>query len=154
MRTFYQMAVWAPPALAVLVALLVHGLGLRPGIPVLLKATQLILAGLQYGGISYAALAIWATIWMRNRSEPEIRRLALRAPLLICAVYIPFALALGAFADNPLITGGGLAALGCAFILTVGYVYVGIVLAVRIWLMGADPDEGSAHVRSVGQVGG
>lgn len=130
-QTFYLLALWLPLAIAASVAFLVHGLAIHPASPILAKGAQVVLAGLQYAGIPYMLVAAWATWWIRRHSEREIRRVALRAPLLVLCAYVPFAFLLGTLSGRPLVIGGGLALLGSAFILAIGYAWVGIVLATR-----------------------
>jgi hypothetical protein len=134
-RGYYEMAVWLPLAVAGVVALLVHGLDLRPGEPMVVKAVQVVLSGLLYAGAPYGLMAVWATRWIRRHSESEIRRLAWRAPLLILAAYLPFAFGLGVLSGR-VIVGAGLAAIGATFILSIGYAYLGVILAIRRWVGG------------------
>jgi hypothetical protein len=88
---YYLTVLWLRVALAAFVVGLIHGLAVRPGEPALVKAVQVILAGVEYAGAPYLILAVWASWWMRHQREPEIRRLAIRAPLLLLAVFVPFA---------------------------------------------------------------
>lgn len=84
---------------------------------------------LLYGGLPYAALALWGTWWVGGRPEDEIKRLMLRAPLLVVAVFV-LALTIGLVVGNagPYI---GVALLGAAVILSLGYSYVGLALWLR-----------------------
>ena len=87
-RTFYQLAVWLPIIVPAIVALITHGAGIRPTGMARLPA-QVMLSSL-VGGIPYVLLALWATFWIAhpNRSEQQIRRLMIVAPLLMSVAWI------------------------------------------------------------------
>ena len=129
-RTFYRLSLWIPIALPGAVAFVVHGLGVPAAELPFGKLVQLMLVSLVYGGIPYALLALWASWWVGRRSEGEIRRRAMVAPLLMIAVWIPFAML-------PSILAGkvemffGLVALGSVCAIVLGYGYVALVLALR-----------------------
>jgi hypothetical protein len=132
--TFYRAAVWIPLVVPGLVALAVHGLGLRPGWP-FDKIVQILLASLVWGGIPYAALAVWGVFWIGGRPEAEIRRGALRTPLWMIVAFVPLPALVAVRSANP-----GMAAavfvLGAFTILALGYVYVMLVLGVRTVVSG------------------
>jgi hypothetical protein len=91
----------------------------------------MIASSLIWGGLPYAALALWATWWVGGRAESEIRRLMFRAPLLMVAVFAPLTLVPGLVVDAP----GPMAAvalLGSVVILLLGYAYVGLTVVVRL----------------------
>src|SRR5215467_11897901 len=87
----YRLGIWLPLLVPASIAVLRGA-----GVPVdWLPFSGLLLASLLYGGVPYAALALWATWWVGRRPEGEIRRLMLRAPLLMVAVFVPMALTAG-----------------------------------------------------------
>jgi hypothetical protein len=128
-RTFYRSLVWLPIVLPLIVVAVMRITGPVPG--PLRGPFGVLASSLVYGGLPYIALAIWATLWLDRRSDREIRRLALRAPLLMLAAYTPFAFLLGALSGRMLVVGGSLWALGALWILVLGYIYVAVVLAIR-----------------------
>ncbi len=131
--TIYRLGIWLPLALPALTAGIVHGLGLRPGYGPLSKIVQILLISLVYGGAPYAVLAVWGTWWVGGRSEPEIKRLMMRAPLLMVAVFVPTAVAagIGVGQSVPFIA---LAVLGAVIIIPLGYAYVALVVLLREYL--------------------
>lgn len=152
-RTFYRLSLWLPIAVPGAVAFVVNGLGIPATEPPLTKIVQLMIVSLVYGGIPYAVLALWGTWWVGGRSESEIRRRALAAPLLMIAVWIPFAML-------PSILSGkfemflGLVALGSVGAIVLGYAYVGLVFALRAgfgrvgWIAESVPSSFAARVRA------
>ena len=128
--TFYRGAIWLPIALPVAVALLLHGLGITIGTGALRKIAQVLLMSLLYGGIPYAAIALWATWWIGGRSEPQIKRLVVRAPLLMAAVFAPLALVAGVAVGAPE-PFAAVAVLGAIFSIVLGYAYVALVFLLR-----------------------
>ena len=83
---FYRFSVWLPVVLPMTVAAAISVWG-WPKLSGVDQAAGVLVLSLVYGGIPYAALAVWATWWIGRRSEREIRRLALAAPLLMCAAF-------------------------------------------------------------------
>lgn len=124
------MSVWLPLLVPGLVAVAVHGGGLGPGSGPLQKLVQLMLVSLIYGGMPYAALAIWATIRVDRRPEREIRRRALLAPLLMVAVWL-LATTVFAILSREARMSLALAGLGAVVIIPLGYAYVAIVMLLR-----------------------
>jgi hypothetical protein len=125
--TVYRLCIWLPilvPATAMAIAK-AFGRPLAAGV-----LTEVLAYSLLYGGLPYAALAIWATWWIGGRSEPEIRRVMFRAPLLMAAVFVTLALAVGVAVGRlgPFIA---VAIYGLATILPLGYAYVGIAVLLR-----------------------
>jgi hypothetical protein len=123
----YRMCIWLPivvPAVAIAIATF---LGLRLADGVLL---EILMYSLMYGGLPYAALAIWATWWIGGRPEREIRRLMFRAPILMAALFVPLALVVG-FALGALGPFAAVAILGIVIILPLGYAYVGVAVLLR-----------------------
>src|SRR6185436_6351213 len=84
-QTFYRLTVWLPIAVPALVAYGIHGLGFTVEGESLQRLVFILLASLLYGSVPYSLLALWATWWIGGRPEPEIRRMAFRAPLLMIA---------------------------------------------------------------------
>ena len=126
-HAFYRVCIWLPilvPA-AVVVAALAFDLRLSASI-----VGEVLLYSLVYGGIPYAMLAAWATWWIGGRPESEIRRLMFRAPLLMVALFVPVAVLVGVAvgAPQPFL---GVAGLGAAVILPLGYGYVGLAVLLR-----------------------
>ena len=129
-HTFYRISVWLPLLVPGVVAVAVHGWGLMPGSGPLQTLVQLLLMSLIYGGIPYAALAIWGTIWVDRRPEREIRRRALLAPLLMVAVWL-LATTVFAILSREGRMSLALAGLGAVVIIPLGYAYVAKVMLLR-----------------------
>ena len=129
-RTFYRLSLWIPIVLPLAVMLAVHGLDVRPTGAATAKFFQIMLISIVYGGIPYGLLAIWATWWIGPRSEPEIRRRALVAPLWLVGVWSLFAM-VQSILSGKLEMFVGLVGLGTVFSLILGYGYVALVLALR-----------------------
>ena len=123
----YRTCIWLPilvPAALILVAN-AFSLRLSDGV-----AWEVLAYSLLYGGVPYAALAMWATWWVGGRAEAEIRRLMFRAPLLMVAVFVPIAVVTGIVvgAPGPWVA---VAVLGSIIILPLGYGYVGLTVLLR-----------------------
>jgi hypothetical protein len=122
--TLYRLCIWLP----VLVPAAVIGMGwtfgwhLADGI-----VLEVLVYSLVYGGLPYAALALWATWWIGGRSEREIRRLMFCAPLLMAVLFALLAMVLGTATGvvGPLAT---VAAVGGLVALALGYAYVGVTV--------------------------
>jgi hypothetical protein len=96
-----------------------------------------------FGGIPYAVLAVWATWWLGGKNERQILRLALRMPLLMIAIYAPWAMVYEGLI-NTIMDGASFAMWGAAYALLIGYAYVGLGIAIHAGLRGfscitADP---------------
>jgi len=111
---------------AVLIAV-VNAFGLPPAAGVV---GEVLAYSLLYGGIPYAALAMWATWWIGGRPESEIRRLMFRAPLLMVALFVSLALGAGLMVGQ-LVPFTAVAVLGTVVILILGYAYVGLAVLLR-----------------------
>jgi len=131
-HTIYRIGIWLPLAVPTLVAVLVHGLGVAVDAGPLRKTVQILLMSLLYGGVPYAPLALWATWWVGGRSEPEIRRLMMRAPLLMVAVFVAVAVLAGVAVGQP-VPFLAVAVLGAIITIPVGYTYVGLVVLLRTY---------------------
>jgi hypothetical protein len=131
-RTFYRLSLWLPIVLPLAVAVAVNGLRLGVYVrePPFAKIVQLMLISLVYGGIPYTILALWGTWWIDHRREPEIRRRALLAPLLMIAAWIPFAMIPSVMARE-IRMFFGLVAFGAVYAIVLGYAYVAVVFALR-----------------------
>lgn len=127
---FYRLAVWVPILVPAIVAWVVHGLGIHIGSGVVQKVGQLLLASLLYGGVPYALLALWAMWWIGGRTEDDIRRMAMRAPLLMIAFFVPVALIAGVVVGAPT-PFAAVAVAGAIVIIPLGYGYVAVVLTMR-----------------------
>jgi hypothetical protein len=130
-QTFYRLSVWLPLAIPSVVALLGHGLG----VPIDVPGVGMLLASLIVGGIPYAAIAIWGSIWIDSRPEADIRRRALQTPLWMIASFAAFCVVL-AIRGAPLVAVVGAFVLGAIAILGLGYLYVVIVFALRDTVFG------------------
>ena len=141
---FYRIVVWLPLVPPALVALATHGFGLRPSGVVRIPA-QLMLAALLMGGVPYGVLALGAMFWMEQRSEREIQRAAILAPLLTSAAWLAFwalvffgnvatsqrqTFSAAWFADGAMFFLATAAA-GVAAVLALGYGYVGLTFWIR-----------------------
>ena len=118
----YRLSIWLPllvPAVVIVVAR-VFKLRLAEGL-----LWEMLAYSLLYGGLPYAFLAIWATWWVGRHSEAQIRRLMIRAPLLMGSIFVPLALILGFVVGAPG-SFAAVAVLGLLTILVLGYAYVGI----------------------------
>jgi hypothetical protein len=125
--TVYRFSIWLPilvPATVIAVAR-AFDRPLAQGV-----LWEVLAYSLLYGGLPYAALAIWATWWIGGRPESEIRRLMFRAPLLMAAVFVPLALGVGVAVGQlgPFIA---VAIYGLLIILPLGYAYVGAAVLLR-----------------------
>lgn len=138
--SIYRLGIWLPLIVPTAVALLVHKARV-PVPPVMQEVVVIQLSSLLYGGVPYAALALWATWWVGRHSEPEIRRLMFRAPLLMVGVFVAFALVTGFVVGAPR-QFAAVAALGAVVIIPLGYAYVAVVMLLRRML---GPREGIAN---------
>jgi hypothetical protein len=125
--SIYRLSIWLPilvPAIVILVAKML-GLPLAQGL-----LWEMLAYSLLYGGLPYAVLAMWATWWVGRHSEVEIRRLMVRAPLLMGSIFVSLTLIIGFAVDAP---GpfAAVAVLGLLSILVLGYGYVGLAVLLR-----------------------
>ncbi len=134
-QSFYRLSVWLPIALPAVVALVVHGIGfVRTGTG-LDEVIQILLMSLVYGGLPYAPIALWATVWISNRPEGEIRRRALYAPLWMIVTVLAFSIVLAMRGAPPgvAVTFFVVAAIAS---LALGYLYVAMVFGLREMFFG------------------
>lgn len=123
----YRLSIWLPLLVPAVVIVVARAFKLRLAEGLL---WEMLAYSLLYGGLPYAILAFWATWWVARHSEAEIRRLMVRAPLLMGSIFVPLALILGFVVGAP---GpfAAVAALGLLNILVLGYAYVGIAALLR-----------------------
>ena len=129
-QTFYRLCMWIPLALPALVALVVHGLALPHSGTAVDKVIQILLMSLVYGGLPYAVIAMWGTLWIGKRPEAELRRRALRAPLLMSAAFVIFPILI-VLRGAPMDMAIAVYVLGAVCSLVLGYLYVALVLGLR-----------------------
>ena len=128
---FYRFAIWLPILISGVTMLGAALVGSPTFAPLGFVVTALILSGL-YGAIPYSLLALWASRWMRGRSESEIRRLALRMPPLMLVAFLPFAFLIGASDGDTVLGGLFMMLIAAPYILFLGYAYVGLVFWLRV----------------------
>ena len=124
-QTFYRLSLWLPLVVPGLFVLAVNGAGLPPIFPFAILVYSLIL-----GGLPYAAVAIWGTLWIGSRPEGDIRRQALVTPLWTILAYVPIPVLIGVRSGD---TGMAVAnfVLGAVMIVVLGYCYVLLVFGLR-----------------------
>lgn len=128
-QRFYQSTLWLPPAVPATVLagwLILGGATSR----ILQNAATVLIGSLIIGGIPYTVLAIWLSRRMRGRSEAEIRRLLLRAPVFMIVAFSPIA-SLAALISGQLVEVAVVAVGVTIAIFIVGYAYVGLVFLLR-----------------------
>jgi hypothetical protein len=130
---FYRLSVWLPLVVPAVVIVVVNLTRWRP-VGTLGVILQLIAYSGIVGGIPYLALAIWAMFWIGRRSEREIRRRAILAPLLMILTFTAWPALLALHAEP--MSAFGVFTLGAAVILALGYAYVLIVFMLRALLFG------------------
>jgi hypothetical protein len=124
---FYRLCIWLPilvPASVIVYARL-NEVNLADGI-----VLEVLAYSFWYGGLPYALLATWATVWVGGRSEAEVRRLMFRAPFLFAGVFAVLVLVVGVIVGASR-QFAALAIFGCLIILPLGYAYVGAVVMLR-----------------------
>jgi hypothetical protein len=126
----YRTCIWLPILVPTLLIVVVNTFGLRLADGLI---GEMVAYSLVWGGLPYAVLAVWATWWVGGRPESQIKRLLFRAPLLMMAVFVPFALLLGLLA-GALAQFVAVAVLGATVIMLLGYGYVGVAVLLRLTL--------------------
>lgn len=144
-HAYYRSAVWLPLLVPAATAFVMSITGARPGGGASATLVQMIVYSGLYGGVPYALLAAYATWWIGDRPEREIRRKALAAPLWMVLLWLPVSLLVG-FLYGRVETFAGLFWLGTAVILPLGYTYVCIVLLLRPLIC---RQRSGAHIQSV-----
>ncbi len=127
---FYRIAVWLPIVISGPTMLGAALVGLPIFDPLNVIVMALIMAGV-YGGIPYALLALWASRWMRGKTELEIRRLARLMPIWMLLAFLPVAFLMGASDGDTLFGGLFWILVATPYILVLGYGYVGLVFFLR-----------------------
>ena len=126
---FYRLMLLLPILIPAVVMSGAAVVGLPTFEPLNSLVVALIASGLA-GALPYSLFALWASWRIKEMSERDIRRLALRAPLLMVLVFIPAAFLMGALEGDTL--GGAfilIYAIPC--ILVLGYGYVALVFWIR-----------------------
>lgn len=134
-QTQYRLLVWMPLGMLLLVAGLVHGIGLRPTNDLARTGVQVSLLALLYGGVPYAAIAAWATWWIGGRSERDIQRMMLVSPLLFAGFFTAVSMLVGLAVGEPRMFLS-VALLGAALGVMLGYLFVLVAWVVRRALRG------------------
>ena len=134
--SIYRLSIWLPLLVPAVVIVVARAFKLRLAEGLL---WEMLAYSLLYGGLPYAILAIWATWWVGRHSEAAIRRLMVRAPLLMGSIFVPLALIVG-FAVGAPGPFAAVAVLGLLNILVLGYAYVGIAALLR---RGLGPRQGT-----------
>ena len=132
---FYRASLWLPVALPVVVILamdiLLKGLGVEKVRGPLSGVLQILAYSLIYGGLPYICLAFWATWWIGDREERQVRRLMLVAPLLMVVSFCCWCLLVGLAVDRFRVWLA-VAALGSVISILLGYAYVLLTLLLRL----------------------
>ncbi|HVL70149.1 MAG TPA: hypothetical protein VM364_23010 [Vicinamibacterales bacterium] len=131
--TLYRICIWLPIVVPVTVILVYTAVDVDLGSGVV---GEILAYSLLYGGIPYLPLALWATWWVGGRPEPEIRRMMLRAPLVMIVFFAAPVIVIGFALGAPRFFAT-MAAAGSLAILVLGYFYVGLTLLIRRALAGA-----------------
>jgi hypothetical protein len=122
---FYRAYVWAPLVFSG-IATLALWLGWQPESTFFGVLTGTLFFSGIYGGIPYAFVATWATLWLRGKSLDQIHWLAMRMPLLFILVFVVCAVLFGRIAEASWESGAALALIGTVYIIPIGYMYVGL----------------------------
>lgn len=119
---FFQIAIWTPAALLVSLPLLEFMLRGPQGLDDILLTY-----GLSFGIIAYPAFAIWATRYIKKKSETTIARLIWWAPIIFIPFYgVPWVIYGLAHVVMGDISGIAMALLWVAlspYIVVVGYIF-------------------------------
>jgi hypothetical protein len=83
------------------------------------------------GALPYSFFALWASWRIRGKSERDIRRLALQAPVLMTLVFIPVAFVMGASEGDTIGEALFILIYAVPCILILGYGYVALVFLMR-----------------------
>jgi hypothetical protein len=140
-HTYYRCAVWLPLLVPAATAIVIRVTGLPPT-SVAATVVQMIVASGIYGGVPYALLAAYATWWIGGRSERELKRRGMAAPLWLVLLWLPFSALVGALSGQ-IETFAGFFLLGAAVILSLGYAYVGLVFILRTLIVAPRSQFGS-----------
>jgi hypothetical protein len=127
---FYRLALLLPLLIPAAVMTGASFVGLPTFEPLKSLVAALIVSGLA-GAVPYSLLALWASWWIKEKSEREIRRLALRAPVLMLLAFLPVAFLIGASDGDTLGEGLFILLYAVPCILVLGYAYVALVFWLR-----------------------
>lgn len=148
----YRFSIWLPllvPAVVIVtMTILVNGLGLPKPSGFVDVALESIAGSGLFGGLPYLALALWARRWMRGRSEREIQRLMLAAPVLMIGAFTGFCLVMGLFADRFSVWLRIAWEFG-PLILILGYAYVALTVLLRATLVKRHGGIAPAHPQAL-----
>jgi hypothetical protein len=129
-HSVYRIAIWMP----IVIPAVLLGLAKAVRLPIAdIDVLEILVYSGIYGGVPYLPLALWATWWVGDRPEVEIRRMMFRAPLLMVALFAPAAIVVG-LVVGALKPFAAVAIIGSVVIIPLGYVYVALAVALRDWL--------------------
>ena len=129
-ESVYRLGIWLPLLVPAALAIVIHGVGVAVPSSPAAKVVQLLLASLLYGGVPYFALAVWATWWIKGRSEVEIRHLMFRAPFIFALIFMLAAALVGRLVGQPL-PFLAVGVLGTIAAVVLGYFYVFCIVLMR-----------------------
>ena len=133
-RRIYRFSIWLPlivPAVMIVVYnILLKGFGMSKASGYVDIVLEMVAYSLIYGGLPYILLASWATWWIRDRSEKEIRRVMFVAPLLMIATFTAACLVMAGISQSWRVWMS-VAALGASVTIPLGYAYVAITVLLR-----------------------
>ena len=129
----YRFSIWLPLLVPIATIVIVNVLSafgmprLSGGIDV---AFEILAGSATFAGLPYLLLALWASKWIRGRTESEIRRLMFIAPIMMVAVFGVACLFM-AVLSGELRNWFTTAAWGARIIIPLGYAYVALTLLLR-----------------------
>ena len=129
MIRFYSLALLLPIVVPALVMAGVYVVGSPTFGPLVLLVSVLIGSGFA-GALPYSFFALWAVRQIRNKDEHEIRGLAVRSPVLMVLIFVPFALLMAAL-ESDVLEGLFVLIYAIPCILVLGYGYVALVFGMR-----------------------
>jgi hypothetical protein len=133
----YRFSIWlpliVPMAVIVVMNVLLKGFGMPKPSGLIDVALETLAWSAIFGGLPYIVLALWATWWIRGRSEPAIRRVMFLAPLLMVGAFGTACLIMGTVGDRMEIWIR-IWARGASIMIPLGYAYIALTLLLRRWL--------------------
>lgn len=127
---FCRIALWTPVFIPPVVMLGVATFGLPISLHLHTLVFAIVVCGV-YGTVPYLVFALWANRWIAGRSETEIRRMAICAPALMFAAFVPIALVSGAANGDAIGEGMFLMINAVLSVLLLGYAYVALICGLR-----------------------
>ena len=127
---FYRLALLLPILVPAAVMIGASVVGVPTFEPLSSLVAALVASGLA-GALPYSLLALWANWRIIGKSERDIRRLALRAPVLMVLVFIPVAFLMGASEGDTVGEALFILIYAVPCILVLGYGYVALVFWLR-----------------------